>query len=111
MTVEFCPECGNMLRKKRFDDGIFWACGCGFRKKAEPVTRKRKILPHQRKKLIPKTVIIENVNLRQNPTTKVECPKCGHFEAEYFQMQTRSADEPPTTFYKCLKCGHTWRAY
>ena len=27
----------------------------------------------------------------------------------YYQLQTRSADEPMTTFVSCLECGHRWK--
>jgi len=45
------------------------------------------------------------------PITKIECPKCGHNEAMWWFLQTRSGDEPPTQFYRCVKCNHTWRSY
>jgi len=45
------------------------------------------------------------------PKIRTECPKCGHKEAVYWQLQTRSADEGMTTFYRCIKCKYTWRAY
>ena len=37
------------------------------------------------------------------------CPKCGHDQAFFTQMQTRSADEASTIIYKCCKCMHKWR--
>jgi DNA-directed RNA polymerase subunit M/transcription elongation factor TFIIS len=36
------------------------------------------------------------------------CPKCKSKKTSYFQLQTRSADEPATNFCNCL-CGHRWR--
>ncbi len=36
------------------------------------------------------------------------CPKCKSKKTSYYQMQTRSADEPATNFCSCL-CGHRWR--
>eukprot|EP00294_Goniomonas_avonlea_P010537 CAMPEP_0114563230 /NCGR_PEP_ID=MMETSP0114-20121206/12987_1 /TAXON_ID=31324 /ORGANISM="Goniomonas sp, Strain m" /LENGTH=63 /DNA_ID=CAMNT_0001749039 /DNA_START=208 /DNA_END=396 /DNA_ORIENTATION=- len=38
----------------------------------------------------------------------VNCPHCGHGEARFREMQTRSADEPMTIFYRCCKCGKGW---
>jgi DNA-directed RNA polymerase III subunit RPC11 len=37
------------------------------------------------------------------------CPRCSHQRAYFFQMQTRSADEPMSTFYRCVECGHQWK--
>mmetsp|Transcript_6124 Transcript_6124/g.11982 ORF Transcript_6124/g.11982 Transcript_6124/m.11982 type:complete len:128 (+) Transcript_6124:184-567(+) len=40
---------------------------------------------------------------------EVTCIKCGHGTAFFFQMQTRSADEPMTTFYRCEGCTFQWK--
>ena len=45
------------------------------------------------------------------PKVKEICPKCDNNEAETWQMQMRSADEPSTHFFRCLKCKFTWREY
>eukprot|EP00027_Filamoeba_sp_ATCC50430_P009843 CAMPEP_0168561284 /NCGR_PEP_ID=MMETSP0413-20121227/11514_1 /TAXON_ID=136452 /ORGANISM="Filamoeba nolandi, Strain NC-AS-23-1" /LENGTH=296 /DNA_ID=CAMNT_0008592647 /DNA_START=18 /DNA_END=905 /DNA_ORIENTATION=- len=42
------------------------------------------------------------------PTGMFKCSKCGKRETTYFQLQTRSADEPMTTFHHCTNCGHRW---
>lgn len=44
-------------------------------------------------------------------TIKIDCEKCGHDEAVWWMLQTRSADEPTTQFYRCVKCEYTWRDY
>ncbi len=36
-----------------------------------------------------------------------KCRFCKNTEYYYYQLQTRSADEPMTTFYICKKCGRT----
>jgi transcription factor S len=58
-----------------------------------------------------KVVGDKEAKLNSLPTTKIECPKCGHNEAFWWFLQTRSGDEPPTQFYRCVKCNHTWRSY
>ena len=58
-----------------------------------------------------KVVGDKEAKLNSLPTTKIECPKCGHNEAMWWFLQTRSGDEPPTQFYRCVKCNHTWRSY
>ena len=30
-------------------------------------------------------------------------------KCDYYQMQTRSADEPMTTFMTCLECDRRWK--
>jgi transcription elongation factor S-II len=37
------------------------------------------------------------------------CGKCKMNKCSYYQLQTRSCDEPTTTFINCLNCGNTWR--
>jgi transcription elongation factor S-II len=42
-------------------------------------------------------------------TDLVKCGKCKKNKIKFFEMQTRSADEPTTHFYTCISCGHRWR--
>jgi len=45
----------------------------------------------------------------QAATDTFTCRKCKSKECTYYQMQTRSADEPMTTFVTCLNCGKFWK--
>lgn len=38
-----------------------------------------------------------------------KCVKCKKYTVNYFELQTRSADEPMTAFFNCLSCGHRWK--
>lgn len=38
-----------------------------------------------------------------------QCGKCKGTKTTYFQMQTRSSDEPMTTFVTCLSCKNRWK--
>ena len=38
-----------------------------------------------------------------------KCGKCKSTKTTYYQMQTRSADEPMTTYVTCLECGNRWK--
>ena len=42
-------------------------------------------------------------------TDKFTCRKCHSKKCTYYQLQTRSADEPMTTFVSCLDCGKRWK--
>ena len=42
-------------------------------------------------------------------TDTFKCRKCHSKECTYYQMQTRSADEPMTTFVTCIKCDNRWK--
>jgi DNA-directed RNA polymerase subunit M/transcription elongation factor TFIIS len=42
-------------------------------------------------------------------TDTFTCRKCHSKKCTYYQMQTRSADEPMTTFVSCLDCGKRWK--
>ncbi|KAG0237847.1 RNA polymerase II elongation factor [Actinomortierella wolfii] len=42
-------------------------------------------------------------------TDMFKCGKCKSRKCTYFQMQTRSADEPMTTFVTCRNCGNRWK--
>eukprot|EP01119_Soliformovum_irregulare_P003781 TRINITY_DN14847_c0_g1_i1.p1 TRINITY_DN14847_c0_g1~~TRINITY_DN14847_c0_g1_i1.p1 ORF type:complete len:287 (-),score=82.44 TRINITY_DN14847_c0_g1_i1:142-1002(-) len=46
----------------------------------------------------------------QTSTDMFKCGKCGKRETSYYQMQTRSADEPMTTFHTCQACGARWKS-
>jgi transcription elongation factor S-II len=38
-----------------------------------------------------------------------KCGKCKTNKTTYYQLQTRSADEPLTTFVSCVNCGNKWK--
>lgn len=38
----------------------------------------------------------------------LRCGKCKKNQVEYYEMQTRGADEPMTVFAHCLHCGKRW---
>ena len=42
-------------------------------------------------------------------TDEFKCYKCKQKNCSYYQLQTRSADEPMTTYVSCLNCGNNWK--
>ena len=42
-------------------------------------------------------------------TDTYTCRKCKNNKCTYYQMQTRSADEPMTVYITCICCGNRWK--
>ncbi|KAJ6395196.1 hypothetical protein OIU77_020456 [Salix suchowensis] len=42
-------------------------------------------------------------------TDQFKCGRCGQRKCTYYQMQTRSADEPMTTYVTCVNCNNHWK--
>jgi DNA-directed RNA polymerase subunit M/transcription elongation factor TFIIS len=50
----------------------------------------------------------KQIDTEQEEDGMFRCGKCKTYRTSYYQMQTRSADEPMTTFVSC-KCGNKWK--
>lgn len=48
-------------------------------------------------------------HMKKATTDQFQCGKCKQRKCQYYQMQTRSADEPMTTFVTCVNCGNRWK--
>lgn len=46
----------------------------------------------------------------QASTDMFTCKKCKSKRCTYYELQTRSADEPATIFVTCLDCGKNWKS-
>lgn len=46
---------------------------------------------------------------QQAETDSFKCGRCKQRKCTYYQMQTRSADEPMTTFVTCTVCNNRWK--
>lgn len=46
---------------------------------------------------------------KESMTDQFKCSKCKGRETCYYELQTRSADEPMTIFITCLNCGNRWK--
>ena len=68
--------------------------------------------PDRWKFLLEKKKEIENnqfLRKLEANTDTFTCRKCGSNKCNYYQLQTRSADEPMTTFVKCNICENKWK--
>jgi DNA-directed RNA polymerase subunit M/transcription elongation factor TFIIS len=70
----------------------------------------QEICPTKWEPLITRLHIQEKSTYEEKKTSsEFKCSKCKQNNCNYYQMQTRSADEPMTTFVTCLDCGKRWR--
>ena len=51
----------------------------------------------------------QGATLERSVTDRFTCGKCKEKKVSYYQLQTRSADEPLTTFCTCEVCGNRWK--
>lgn len=49
------------------------------------------------------------VDAESAPDGMFQCRKCKSKKTTFYQMQTRSADEPMTVFASCLACENRWK--
>ena len=72
----------------------------------------REMFPEKWKSMIEAKIKRDNSMYEENlasATDEFKCYKCKKRQCTYYQMQTRSADEPMTTFVTCLNCGNNWK--
>ena len=48
---------------------------------------------------------------KEIPDGIIKCKKCRSYKTTYYEMQTRSADEPTTKFVTCHKCYTKFKVY
>lgn len=68
--------------------------------------------PHHWKELIDKKIKRDANKFTTNiqaSTDMFTCKKCRSKRCTYYELQTRSADEPATIFVTCLDCGKNWK--
>jgi transcription elongation factor S-II len=70
------------------------------------------MFPERWQELADKQLIREQKILEGNKsqaTDEYKCNRCHKRQCTYYEMQTRSADEPTTIFITCLNCGKRWK--
>lgn len=77
-----------------------------------PYMKKEELYPERWQQIIDKALVkLKNAYEPQMVamTDQYTCGKCKKKKITYYELQTRSADEPTTHFFTCLNCGHRWK--
>ena len=70
------------------------------------------IFPENWSELLDKKTKRDKLKYEMKPTAMTDqfkCRKCSSRSCSYYEVQTRSADEPMTQFISCLDCGNRWK--
>ena len=70
------------------------------------------IYPENWAELLDKKIKRDKLKYEMKPkamTDQYKCRKCSGRSCSYYEVQTRSADEPMTQFITCLDCGNRWK--
>jgi DNA-directed RNA polymerase subunit M len=102
--MEFCDDCGAMMKKREVDGEQLWVCPEGHRTPADPEANY--VLTEGQEA---SEVIETGGGDAGLPTTDATCPECGNDRAYWYMQQIRAADESETRFFVCTDCEHKWR--
>ena len=104
----FCKKCGSILIPKKEGSKTVSICSCGYRSVDKEGGKISETVKGKSGRV---EVVDSEHDLKAMPKMKVECPKCHHHEAAFWEVQTRASDEPATKFMKCTNCKNVWRDY
>ena len=89
--MKFCPKCD--IRLKKSTSG-FVCPSCGHAENSSGTPK-----PEKNNSTVSDFNVLEQDEGKEVlPSIKKDCEKCGHDEAVWWMLQTRSADEPNVTF-------------
>ena len=69
------------------------------------------LFPEKWQKLVDQQAKMERIQLEgdfSRATDRWQCSSCKQRKCTYYELQTRSADEPMTIFIHCLNCQKRW---
>jgi DNA-directed RNA polymerase subunit M/transcription elongation factor TFIIS len=99
----FCESCGKILNMNVENEVIVAKCDCGFSKTLTSFTFSEKNKP---------VSIIGNGIFNETETSSYYphiCEKCGHNEANAYDIGVQYSDEANILVYRCKKCHHIER--
>ncbi len=110
--MQFCDECGQLMRPQDVDGKTILACANGHTKDIEGAAEDYTIEASYERGVTDEIIIDDGTSDSTPSATDRFCKKCDTVRPTVnWIQQTRSADEAPTRFYKCTICGTTEREY
>ncbi len=115
--MQFCDKCDSLLQPKRLkgmEKSALFCPDCNEFKEDIEIKTITVEIDRSDDPESGKMLVVEEGDGRTvgRPSTQIYCPNCeSRQEVEYWEIQTRSADESPTRFFKCLTCYKQWREY
>ena len=115
--MEFCEECDAVLQPKKVDGKVVPWCPDCKKSRAKKGSLNKISYEDEQRKADPdggKILVFEQTNKATvgRPRKEMFCKfEQTMQEVEYWEIQTRSADESPTRFFKCMNCEKQWREY
>ena len=108
--MKFCPECGALLQVVK-KAKMLKCSKCKFQEtmEQEEIGKKTNVIRCGKSAEI---AVIDKkaASLRQLPTIKDVCQKCGHTESETWTVEAANETiHSSITFFRCTNCGHTRR--
>ena len=73
---------------------------------------REQLFPERWREIIDKALVKQKNAYEPNLVAMTDlytCGKCKKKKITYYELQTRSADEPSTHFFTCHNCGHRWK--
>ena len=121
VSMDFCKDCDGLLQPRKDEQGNIgsFCMDCGEFKDGE-ISVSSITIPNEARDNIEndpeggKMLILEDNDNRTvgRSSKEMYCSNCkSNQQVEYWEIQTRSADESPTRFFKCLNCEKQWREY
>jgi DNA-directed RNA polymerase subunit M len=103
--MEFCDDCGSMMKSEDVDGVEMWVCPEGHRK-ARDDDASYVVTDDQEASEVIEASTEGSQGL---PETDADCPECDNDRAYWYMQQIRAADESETRFFVCTNCEHKWR--
>ena len=104
---------GNLSDKSYINNKNLWQRYVANELTLEQIVKQNyyELCPEKWQVMVDKQVKMERIQLEgdfSRATNKWQCNGCKMRKCTYYELQTRSADEPMTIFIHCLNCGKRW---